>query len=190
MRNPLTHLFSALFTLAVIFTLTFFLIRWIPGGPYSSDRALPPEIEARIQEQYGLHHPVSTQFVLFIRDALKGDFPDSFHYSNQSVKDILGHSLRFSLKLGACALALSLSLGLMFGVFSLFGKGFLLNRTLPLLSAIGLSLPSYLIASILVLIFSTYLGWLPPALWEGPESMILPIVALSVRPIALIVLMT
>lgn len=186
----LRRIFSAIPTLLVLVTLVFFLLRLAPGGPFDSEQVWPAEIQANILHRYELDLPVTTQFIHWLRDVLHGDLRESFQYTGHGVGEIIGQALPVSALLGFVSLWFALLFGIPMGCWiawrehsrpNSFWNGFL---NLKMTSA--LSLPSYLVATVLILIFSLYLRWLPPALWEGPLSMILPVITLALRPLAMI----
>lgn len=181
---------SAVLTLFLLSTLTFFLIRVAPGGPFDSDHAWPPEIKANIDHKYGLDKPVTVQYVEWLKDVSHGDFRESFQYIGRPVSEMLAESFPPSMLLGGCAFLVSILLGIPLGCLAAWKRGTWLDSSSMFLAVAGISLPSYLVASLLILYFSLHLMWLPPALWEGWDSMILPIATLSLRPLAMIARLT
>lgn len=185
------RLASAIPTLAILTTLTFFLLRLAPGGPFDSDRAWPPEVQANIVAKYELDLPVSIQFAHWLRDLiLHGDLRESFQYTGRPVTQIITDSLPVSLELGFLSLLFALILGLPLGCIAAWKRNRWLDWLSTFIAIAGVSLPSYLLASGLILIFALKLGWLPPALREGPESLILPVITLGSRPLAMIARLT
>jgi oligopeptide transport system permease protein len=181
---------SAALTLFLLSTLTFFLIRVAPGGPFDSDHAWPPEIKANIDRKYGLDQPVTVQYAQWLKDVVHGDFRESFQYMGRPVTEMIGESLPASLLLGGWALLVSILFGIPLGCLAAWKRGTWLDSSSMFIAVAGISLPSYLVASLLILYFSLHLMWLPPALWEGWDSMILPIATLSLRPLAIIARLT
>ncbi len=177
---------SGIMTLIALIILTFFLLRLAPGGPFDSEQAWPPEIQANIASLYELDRPVAIQFLHWAQDVVRGDLHESFQYLGHPVKEIIFESLPPSFILGGSALSVSILFGILLGCLSAWKQNSLLDRILMIIAVSGLSLPTFLIASILILIFSLQLGWFPPALWEGPSSMVLPIVTLAWRPMGII----
>ncbi len=177
-------------TLFLLAALTFFLLRLAPGGPFDSDRAWPPEIQANILRKYELDQPVYIQFSHWVRDVAKGDLRESFQYIGLPVKTIISESLPVSLLLGGLALIFAIALGIPFGCVAAWRQNTRLDHIAMFFAISGISLPGYLVASILVLVFSLQLGWFPPARWEGPSSMVLPVVTLSWRPMAILARLT
>jgi oligopeptide transport system permease protein len=172
--------------LLVLMTLVFFLLRLAPGGPFDADQVWPPEIQANINHQYELDLPIWTQYLHWVQGVMQGNLRESFQYIGTPVSEMIRESLPISLQLGSLALVLAILIGIPLGALAAWRPGSLLDRLITLISIAGVSLPSYLVASVLILVFSIRLGWLPPALWEEPASMILPILTLAWRPMSLI----
>ncbi len=186
----LRRLGQTFFTLSFLVVATFFLLRLAPGGPFDGDKVWPPEIQANIEARYGLDQPLLTQFGTWVFDLLRGDLRESFRYLGTPVTEILADAAPASLALGGIALALSVLVGIVLGVLSAWKRGTLLDASAMFIAVSGITLPTYLVATLLVLLFSSHLGWLPPALWEDWRSMILPVITLSLRPLAVIARMT
>ncbi len=181
---------AAIPTLLLLATLTFFLLRLAPGGPFDDERAFPPEIQATLEQRYGLHLPLHEQFTMWLGGVVRGDLRESFQYQGQSVSELIGQSLPNSLLLGAWALVFCIAIGIPLGCVAAWKQNSLWDSSAMFLAVSGVSLPSYLVASLLVMIFSIWLGWLPPALFDDWRSMILPVITLGVRPMAMIARMT
>lgn len=180
------RLLGAFPTLFLLATLTFFLLRLAPGGPFDTDRAWPAEIQANIDAKYGLDQPVYVQFIQWLKDVVRGDLRDSFQYLGRPVLEIISESLPVSILLGCWSLTLAILLGVPIGCIAAWKQNTWVDHLAMFFAISGISLPSYLVASLLILCFSLWLGWLPPALWEGPSSMILPVLTLGSRPMAII----
>ncbi len=167
-------------TLWLVFTISFFLMRMIPGGPLSSDQATHPLILERLEAKFGLADPVATQYWRTLKDlVLRFDFGPSFKLLDYSVNEILAQGLPRSLALGAVALLIALLLGVTAGVVSALRRGGFLDRALMLAATIGIALPNFVIASILILIFVIEVPLLPAAGWGGYRYLILPAVCLG-----------
>jgi oligopeptide transport system permease protein len=180
------RILSAIPTLLILATIVFFLLRIAPGGPFDGERVFPPEVKAAIDAHYGLDQPLWRQYWNWMRDiVLYFDFGESFHYVGRSVNEMIANSLPASLLLGGLALLVALLFGVPLGVLAAWRQGTWLDSGAIFLAVAGVSLPSYLVASSLVMLFSLHLGWLPPALWEEPASAVLPVVTLALRPLAI-----
>lgn len=185
-QYSIKRILSSLPTLFLLATLVFFLLRIAPGGPFDGERVFPPEVQAAIEKHYGLDQPILSQYWTWLKDAVTFDFGESFQYLGRNVSQIISEALPPSLLLGSLAMLLSLIVGVPLGIFSAWRQGTLWDRGAMFVAISGVSLPSYLVASLLVIIFSVHLRILPPALWEGPASMVLPVITLSLRPLAII----
>jgi oligopeptide transport system permease protein len=180
------RILGAIPTLLILATFVFFLLRYAPGGPFDEDRVFPKEVQAAINARYGLDLPVWRQYLKWLGDVvLHFDFGESFHYVGRTVNEMIGSSLPPSLLLGGLAMLLSTLIGIPLGVLAAWRQGTWMDTSAIFLAIAGVSLPSYLIASTLVLVFSLKLGWLPPALWEESASVVLPVITLSLRPLAI-----
>jgi oligopeptide transport system permease protein len=186
----LKRIVQSLITLALLATATFFLLRLAPGGPFDGEKVWPAEIQANIEAKYGLDKPIYVQYLTWANDLVHGDLRESFHYIGTPVSEIISDATKPSLLLGFLALAISFFFGLLFGVLAAWKRGTFWDFSSMFIAIAGITLPSYLVATLLVLLFSNYLGWLPPALWEERLSMVLPVITLALRPLAIIARMT
>lgn len=182
----LRRLIGAIPTLLLLAVLTFFALRLAPGGPFDGDKVFPPEVMESIKKNYLMDRPVAFQFAHWLGRASQGDFGESLVYLNRPVMDMIAESLPVSLKLGFWALLLAIAVGVPLGAVSAWKRNTFWDTSAMFLAVSGVSLPIFLMAGLLILVFSTWLDILPPALWEGPEYMILPVLALSFQPIALV----
>ena len=191
MKRIIELLLSALITLLCISLLTFVLMKLIPGGPFDGDKALPPEIMAALNAKFHLDLPWWQQYGIYLRDIfLHGDFGPSIKYLGRTVQEIVGESLPVSLELGAYALAVSILIGVTAGVIAAAARGTWVDLSAMIFAISGMSLPSFLVAAISILVFAQWLGILPAALWDGPANRILPTLVLGVRPAAIIARVT
>lgn len=181
---------SAIALLWFMATLVFFTVRIAPGGPFDGERVFPPEIQAAILRQYDLDRPVWEQYLRWLSDVLHGDFHESFQYLGQPVTGLIASGLGVSAQLGLGALLLSLGIGVPLGALAGSRPGSGTDVIARGIAIAGVSLPSYVLASALVLVFALKLGWLPPALWESDLAWVLPTVTLAARPLALIARLT
>lgn len=195
-----TYVFKRLIEAAVvtfvIATLTFLLLRFLPGGPFDAEKALPPEIKANIEAHYGLDQPISTQYFSYIGGLLKGDLGESYKYIGRPVSQIIGETLPISFQLGFYSLLLAFAIGVPIGVFAASKHNSWADNAVMILAISGVALPSFIVGPVLVMIFcfgvpfASLKGFLPPALWEAPDHYLLPVVTLGLRPAAIIARMT
>ena len=163
----------------LVVTLTWGLIRLAPGNFYSTEKKLPPAIEANIKKKYGLDKPWYTQYAIMMGNIVRLDFGDSLKYQGQSVNDIIKRHLPYSATMGILAYLLALVIGLTAGIVAALKQNSAFDYGSMSLAMLGLSVPNFVLGPILVLIFSLGLFWLPPARWGGISNLILPVITLS-----------
>jgi len=168
----------------VVATLTFVLLRFLPGGPFDKERSLPPEIMRNLSHRYALDRPLGEQYVDYLGRVVRGDFGPSYKYVGRDVSDILREAVPVSLELGAAAFALAVAGGIALGLAAGSRRGSALDRAITLGSLVGVSAPSFVTGAALILVFGLGLRWLPAGLWEGPVYAILPALTLSALPMA------
>ncbi len=186
------RLVEALVTVWIIATLTFLLLRFLPGGPFDQEKTLPPEIKANIERKYGLNEPLTRQYSNYIVNLVHGDLGESYKYIGRSVTDIIKESFPVSFQLGFYSLMLAFLIGIPLGVFAAGKHNTFWDSAAMVVAVSGVALPSFVFGPLLVLIFcfgipfQSMRGLLPPALWDGPIYYILPVVTLGIRPAAII----
>ena len=190
------RLLEAFIVLWVVATLTFVLLRFLPGGPFDAEKALPPEIKANIEAHYGLDKPVLVQYKEYLVGLAHGDLGESYKYIGRPVSQIISETLPISFQLGFYSLLLAFALGIPIGVFAASKHNTWTDNALMIFAISGVALPSFIVGPVLVLIFcfgvpfASMKGLLPPALWESPDHYILPVITLGLRPAAIIARMT
>jgi oligopeptide transport system permease protein len=162
-----------------VITLTFFMIRMMPGGPFDRERKLPPNIEKQLLTKYKLSGPLLDQYVNYLGDLLHGDLRLSTKYRNRTVNEILADSLPVSATLGGIAFALATTTGVALGSIAAARQHTWVDRTAMFGALFAISLPSFVIGPILVLIFAIYFPILPVGGWGNFQSLILPAVTLA-----------
>jgi oligopeptide transport system permease protein len=191
-RYFFTRLAGAIPTLFIIITLTFFLMRAAPGGPFDEERSLPPEIMANLQSAYGLDQPIWTQYGRYLKSLVRGDFGPSFKYKDFTVTELIGQGFPVTLELGVTAMALALLIGIPLGVFAALHHNSAADSATMSLAVVGIAIPSFVVLPFLGLMFGVYLHWLPVADWEpgSIRHLVLPVVALALPPLAYIARLT
>jgi len=172
-----------------IYTLTFLLIHSTPGGPWSQgDKPVPARLLKRLNEAYGLSDPLWKQYTNYLVDALHGDFGPSFAQRNRSVTDIIADTFPVSIKLGLVAMAVALVVGISLGTLGAIRHNGVIDYISSFTAIIGISTPSYVIVSLLVLALASKLHWLPTGGWDGVFStkIIIPALALALYPSAVL----
>jgi len=182
------RLLSAIPTLLLLITLAFFLMRAAPGGPFDRERALPPQIESVLRAEYHLDQPLWRQYLGYLGGLARGDLGPSFQYSGFSVAELIAAGAPVSLRLGACAMLLAVLCGGALGCVAALRRNRPLDRLLMTLAMLGISVPNYVVAPLLVLLFAIGLGWLPAGGWSahGVADAVLPVVALALPQVATI----
>jgi len=169
-----------------VVTITFFLIRLSPGGPFDSERKLPAAIEKQLLAKYKLDGPVSSQYTGYLRDLLHGDLRLSTKYRNRSVNEILAQTLPVTLTLGAASLLIAITTGIWLGAFAAARPGTPAEGGALTAMLLAISLPSFILGPLLILIFSIKLAWLPVGGWGTPIQLLLPSITLALPYAAVI----
>ncbi len=173
-------------TLLVLITISFFLMQTAPGSPFTGERNLPPEILKNIEAKYHLDKPLYEQYFLYLGNLVRGDLGPSFKYRDYSVNDLLEQSFPVSLKIGSVAFVFTVLVGVTIGTLAALKQNTVLDYIIMALAMTGVVLPSFVIAPLLVLIFSITLQWLPAGGWNGGawEYMVLPVTAMAIMYMA------
>jgi oligopeptide transport system permease protein len=185
----LRRIFLLIPTLLAIYTLTFLLIHATPGGPWSQgDKPVPPIIKKRLNAAYGLDDPLWKQYINYLWNILHGDFGPSFQSRSQSVTDIIRETFPVSVKLGLIAMALALMIGIPLGVIGAVKHNSILDYLSGFAAIGGISTPSYVTVSLMVLLFSSWLSLVPTGGWDGVAStkVLIPAWALALYPAAVL----
>ncbi|MCB1135143.1 MAG: ABC transporter permease [Chlamydiia bacterium] len=177
-------------TLLVIITATFFLMKAIPGDPFSQEKAVPQEILDALYDHYGLRDPWYVQYGRYVMSILEWDLGPSFKYKGRTVNEIINDGFPVSAALGLEALILSLGLGLTLGTTAALNQNRWQDYASMLIAVIGVSVPSFILASLLQYIFAIKLNWLPVARWGTVSQSILPALSLAALPTAFIARLT
>jgi oligopeptide transport system permease protein len=189
-RYALLRLLQGIPVLLIVATVTFTLLRVLPGGPFDREKTLPPEILRNVEARYHLDEPLHRQYLRYLGGILSGDLGPSYKYLGRDVADILSDAFPVSVQLGSVALVLSFGLGVGAGLLAGVRVGSFQDRSLMLLAVLGISLPSFVLGAGLVLLVGLALGWLPAGLWEGISYVVLPAITLAALPTAYIAQLT
>ena len=188
----LRRLISAIPTLLAIITIAFFMMRIAPGGPFDTERRLPPEVEANLEKAYHLNEPLIAQYWDYLGGILHGDFGPSFRYKDFTVTELIRAGFPVSLKLGLSAIVIALVLGVAFGTYAALRQNRLGDHALMGLAVTGIAIPNYVVAPLLTLVLGIYFGWLPVGGWNDGafRNMILPVATLALPLIAYVTRLT
>lgn len=183
----LRRVVSTIPTLLMVITASFFLMRFAPGGPFTLEHPLPPEVMANLMKTYKLDLPLWQQYIHYLFNALRGDFGPSFVYKGSSVYELITSGLSYSFILGAWALLIGVAGGIVVGTIAALNHNRLPDYGPMLVSTIGITIPNFVIGPLLILLFSIKLGWLPAGGWGtgGVYNLILPIITLALPQIAI-----
>ena len=165
--------------LFVIISLSFFIMRLAPGGPFDQERVLPEQVRENIETRYHLNEPLWKQYLRYLGDVARGDLGPSFRYPDRSVNELLGLGIPVSLLLGACALAIAILLGGAVGLLAGVRRNSFVDYLTMSLALGGVSVPNFVLGPLLTLVFALGLGWLPVAGWGTWRHLILPSVTLG-----------
>ena len=167
-----------------------FLMHAIPGGPFTTARKLPPAVLQNIEVRYKLNDPLLTQYKDYAVNVLHGDMGPSFKYPGRSVNDIIREGFPVSLQLGLESLALALIFGIPAGLAAALKRNQWQDRVINCFATLGMAVPSFVVAALLIDVFALRLGILPAAMWSSWKSQILPAVALAGGPLSIIARLT
>lgn len=182
----LKRLGLALVTIFVVATLTFFLMNMVPGGPFMSEKAVSPQAQEALQAKYGLDKPLFQQYITYMKGAIHGDFGDSLKQRGRTVMSIISTKFPVSARLGGIAVILSLLVGVPLGCISALNRGKTTDNIIIVIATCGIAVPSFVICTVLMVIFGVKLNWLPTIGLSSWKHYVLPVAALSFYPTAYI----
>jgi oligopeptide transport system permease protein len=185
-RHVLRRLLVSVPTLFLIVTLSFYMMRLAPGGPFDQERPLPPEIRANIERAYHLDEPLWQQYARYLGGVLRGDFGPSYRTKDFTVTELLAAGAPASIKVGGLAVILATVLGLTAGIVAALKQNSWVDYTAMGLAMVGIAIPNFVMAPLLSLVFGVYLGWLPVGGWGGgaPIFLVLPVISLALPQVA------
>jgi len=184
------RLLSAIPTLLVLLALSFALIRVAPGGPFDAEKQIPPEIQERLNAVYHLDEPLYQQFGRYLGGLLHGDFGPSFQYKDYTVTELIAAGFPVSLKLGGLAMVLALLVGISIGTLAALRQNSRTDHVVMGAAMTGISIPNFVLAPLLVLLFAVTLRWLPAGGLGGWRNLVLPVISLALPQIAYIARLT
>ena len=180
----------ALLTIWIVITVTFFVMHSVPGGPFVGEKAISKEAEAALNAKYGLDKPLLEQYVTYLRDIVtRFDFGPSLKQRGRMVIDIIGDGMKNSAKLGAIAAGCAAVIGICLGAVAALRRNKLIDKVIMVITTAFVSMPSFIMGSFLLIIFSVKLGWVP-ANGTTTQGLILPVITLMLYPMAYITRLT
>ena len=186
----LKRVLLAILTIWIVITITFFVMHAVPGGPFMSEKAISKEAQAALEAKYGLDKPLRVQYATYLKDVVtRFDFGPSLKQRGRQVNDIIADGLRTSVKLGLIAAVLAAVLGVVLGAVAALRRNTVLDKFIMVLTTAFISMPSFIMGSFLLLFLSVKLGWFP-ANGSTTAGLVLPVVTLSLSPMANITRLT
>ena len=186
----LKRVLLALLTIWIVITVTFFVMHSIPGGPFASEKAISAEAQAALEAKYGLDKPLGEQYVTYLRDVVtKLDFGPSLKQRGRQVIDIILDGMKTSAKLGLIAAFSAAIAGIVLGALAALRRNTVLDKIIMVITTAFVSMPSFIMGSFLLIVFSVKLGWVP-ANGATAEGLILPIITLTLYPMSYITRLT
>jgi oligopeptide transport system permease protein len=190
-RHTLRRLMGLIPTLLMLITVAFFLMRMAPGGPFDTEKDLPPDIEANLSAKYHLDEPLLQQYVRYLGQVAVLDFGPSIQYKDWTVNELIAQGFPVSMTIGLAAMVLSFVLGTSLGIAAALKQNTGIDYSLMGIGMLGISIPNFVIAPLLILLMAVYAGWLPAGGWDWSiASMVLPVVTLSLPVTAYIARLT
>ena len=175
----------ALLTVFLVVAITFFVMHAIPASPFSSEKAKSDATIAALEAKYGFDKPVPVQFVNYLKNILHGDFGLSTKWIGSTVAELISGALPYSARLGLCAASIAICFGVCLGAVAALNRGKMLDKVIQVATTGLVSMPNFVIATLLLIVFALKLGWLP-TMANQPGGMILPTISLSLYPMAYI----
>jgi len=179
LRFIIRRLLQVVPVLFVIITATFFMVRFVPGGPFTGEKSIPPEILKNLEAHYGLDQPLWRQYLSYLGSIAQGDLGPSFKYANRSVNEIIGDKLPVSLELGSLSLLVAMMVGLPLGVLAAVRRNSWLDYVASSIGMLGICVPTFVLGPLLVLFFAIKLGWVNASGWNDWSDRILPCLTLG-----------
>ncbi|EMU54365.1 MAG: ABC transporter permease [Clostridium butyricum] len=183
------RLVASLLTIWVVITLTFFLMRLMPGGPFDSDK-LTPQVKANMEAKYGMDKPLSEQYFMYMKNLVHGDLGESMIFKGRGVSETIQTSFPASAKVGMCSVATSIVVGISLGIVAALKRNTWADTTIVFVVTLGITIPSFVISAVLIYFLAVKFGLLPPTGFSGWKNYIMPVIALSMSSMAFITRLT
>ncbi|MFA7263212.1 MAG: ABC transporter permease subunit [Caulobacter sp.] len=188
LRFLFRRLLVAIPTLFLVITVAFFMMRAAPGSPFVNERQLSPQVEKAVMARFGMDRPLPEQYLNYLKGVIVGDFGPSLKYRDKTVLDIINENYKVSLILGGLSFLLASIVGMSLGVIAALRQNRIADYATMAVAILGVCIPTFVTAPLLILVFASRLGWLPTAGWNNGAipNLILPIVVMSLPQIAVI----
>ena len=186
LKYILKRLVYGFLTFLIIMTLTFFLMHSIPGGPFDGDSLtkMPPEVQANLMEKFGLDKPLGEQYLIYMNNLFHGELGVSISYTPRTVKSIIVSEIPVTATLALTSVSITIVLGILFGIIAALKQGKWQDNLMKVITTLGITIPSFVMCTLLIYVFAVKLRVLPTMGFEGPKNLILPATALSFGSIA------
>jgi oligopeptide transport system permease protein len=185
LRHATARFLGLIPTMLVLITIAFFLIRVAPGGPFDSEKVLPPEIRANLDAKYHLDEPLLQQYLRYLGQIVSGDFGPSFQYKDWTVNELIWRGFPVSAAVGGLAMLLAFVVGTLIGIAAALRQNTAVDYSVMGIAMLGISIPNFVIAPLLILGLAVYAGWLPAGGWDWSwQRMILPVITLALPAVA------
>jgi oligopeptide transport system permease protein len=178
-RFVIQRLLQTIPVIWVIITATFFMLRCVPGGPFTAERAVTPEIMRNLEAHYGLDRPLYRQYLDYVGSILRGDLGPSYKYPTRTVNEIIAEKLPVSIELGLLSLGVALGVGLPLGVLAAVRRNTWIDYVCSSFAMVGICVPTFVMGPLLILAFAIHLGWFNASGWYGPIDRVLPSLVLG-----------
>lgn len=186
----LKRLLATVITLWAVITITFAMMHALPGNPFLSEKALSPTVLHNMEAKYGLDKPLIVQYGRYFGNLLHFDFGLSTKYEGRSVLDMINYSFPASAKIGGLAVLIAIILGIYLGTVSALHQGKWQDGLVMVLATLGITVPSFVLAILMIYLFAVKLSWLPATGFDGPSNYVMPVIALSASSTAYIARLT
>ena len=180
LRFITSRFLQSLLALFLVITATFFMVRFVPGGPFTAEKAVTPEILRNLEAHYGLDKPLGRQYLDYLSSLARGDLGPSFKYPNRTVNEIIFDKVPVSAELGSISLAVALVLGIGLGTLAAIRRNTWIDYVASSFGMIGISIPTFVVGPLLVLALAIHLGWFNASGWYGPADRVLPALVLGI----------
>ena len=179
LRFITSRFLQSLLALFLVISATFFMVRFVPGGPFTAEKAVTPEILKNLEAHYGLNKPLWQQYLDYLGSLARGDLGPSFKYPNRTVNEILGDKLPVSIELGAISLSVALVIGIGLGTLAAVRRNTWIDYVASAFGMVGISIPTFVVGPLLVLSLAIYAGWFNASGWYTPADRVLPCLVLG-----------
>ena len=180
LRFITSRFLQSLLALFLVITATFFMVRFVPGGPFTAEKAVTPEILRNLEAHYGLDKPLWRQYLDYLGSLARGDLGPSFKYPHRTVNEIIFDKVPVSAELGSISLAVALVLGIGLGTLAAIRRNTWVDYVASSFGMIGISIPTFVVGPLLVLLLAIHLGWFNASGWYGPADRVLPALVLGI----------